>query len=66
METLNQGERELLVEHMRQKIRLFSMNSEKVIDLYLSKNLYLPLNSKEFIAKFPNAIHTNVAERKYI
>ena len=48
-DVLNQGQREELIYHMIQHLHGRTKNAEKIIDIYLNNNLYLPCANPQLI-----------------
>ena len=61
----NVRERERLVENIQNKLKL-TLQKDKAIEMYLNNNLYLPVESQEFLQKFAINIDVPVKIRKNI
>ncbi len=62
---LNLRERERLIESMQRKFKV-KLQKDSAIELYLNNNLYLPVESPEFLNKFDISIDVPVKIRKNI
>ncbi|MFZ2150812.1 MAG: hypothetical protein WAZ12_00630 [Candidatus Absconditicoccaceae bacterium] len=68
---LNLCERERLVESMQNRLRV-KLQKDSAIELYLNNNLYLPVESQEFLQKFnintdvPVKIRKNIAFEAFV